>query len=74
MNVLQKVGFHAGAAPDREIGRKQNLKPGGLLIPAMVLEIIYQPQDSYDTDQMKNEQKAPYPRSGGTISQDFSRE
>ncbi len=74
MNVLEKIGFHACAAPERKIGRKQNLQPGSFLIPASVLEIIRKPEDSHDSDQMENEQKAPNPCSGETVFQDFVRE
>jgi hypothetical protein len=57
-----------------KIGRAQNLKPSSFLIRASVLEIIRQPEDPHDSNQMENEQEAPNPCSGVSVFEDFVRE
>jgi hypothetical protein len=74
MNALEKIGFHTRAVPEGKIGRAQNLKPSSFLIRASVLEIIRQPEDPHDSNQMENEQEAPNPCSGVSVFEDFVRE
>jgi len=48
--------------------------PDGFLFPAIIGEIIGQPEDAHDRDQMESEEIGPNPRAGETASEGFIRE